>query len=173
MMACEHLVALGHRQIAFINLTSSLRDQDYGPAVRTRWGYEQACARFQLPIIYCMRSPRSMRCATRRAQCWTIILSLTALMTMHCGSLVGIMRAAQRRGLSVPDDLSVMGILTDQIAELSRRRSRLISFPARAMGARAMQMLIRKLQDETYKDRHVTLKPPLVARDSTGPARHR
>ncbi len=172
MTACEHLVALGHRQIAFVNLTSSLRDQDYGPAVRSQWGYEQACARFQLPIIYRDASPTIDALSDVTGAVLDDYPDLTALITTHSGSLVGIMRAAQMHGLSVPDDLSVMGILTDQIAELISPPLTAISFPARVMGARAMQMLIRKLQDETYKDRRIILKPPLKVRDSTGPVRN-
>jgi DNA-binding LacI/PurR family transcriptional regulator len=173
MMVCEHLVSLGHRHIGFINLTGSARERDYGPAVRTQWGYEQACARYQSPIIYRDALPTIDALSAAAGELLDTHPDLTALITMHSGSLVGIMRATEKRGLVVPDDLSVVGIVTDQIAQLITPPLTAVSFPARAMGARAMQMLIRKLQDETYKDKHVILKPPLVARDSTGPAPHK
>jgi DNA-binding LacI/PurR family transcriptional regulator len=173
MTACEHLVGLGHRHIGFINLSGSQRDQDYGPVVRAQWGYEQACARFQLPSIYCTALPTIDALSTATDELLDTHPDLTALITMHSGSLVGIMRAAEKRGLVVPDDLSVLGIVTDQIAQLMTPPLTAVSFPARVMGARAMQMLIRKLRDETYKDKHVVLRPPLVARESTGPVRHK
>jgi DNA-binding LacI/PurR family transcriptional regulator len=172
-MVCEHLVGLGHHHIGFINLAGSARDRDYGPSVRTRWGYEQACERFQLPSIYCTALPTIDALSAAAGELLDAHPDLTALVTMHSGSLVGIMRATERRGLTVPDDISVVGIITDQIAQLITPPLTTISFPARAMGARAMQMLIRKLRDENYKDRHVTLKPPLIVRESTAPARHR
>jgi DNA-binding LacI/PurR family transcriptional regulator len=172
MTACEYLFGLGHRAIGFVNLTDSVRVQDYGPAVRSFWGYEQACTRFQLPSIYRDSLPTIDALYAVTGELLDNHPDLTALITLHCGSLVGIMRAAQKRGLVVPDDLSVMGILTDQIAQLITPPLTAISFPARAMGARAMQMLIRKLQDETYKDKQITLKLPLVERESTGPVHH-
>jgi DNA-binding LacI/PurR family transcriptional regulator len=174
MTACEHLVGLGHRAIGFVNLTDdSVREHDYGPAVRSFWGYEQACARFQLPSIYRDSRPSIDALYAVTDELLDDYPDLTALITLHCGSLVGLMRAAQKRGLVVPDDLSVMGILTDQIAQLITPPLTAISFPARAMGARAMQMLTRKLREETYKDEQIILKPPVVARESTGPVHHR
>jgi DNA-binding LacI/PurR family transcriptional regulator len=169
MTACEYLYSLGHRQIGFINLAGSLREQDYGPAVRSFRGYEQACAQYRLPVIACDALPTIDALCQVTGELLAEHPDLTALITLHCGSLVGAMRAAQKQGLAVPDDLSVMGILTDQIAQLLTPPLTAISFPARAMGARAMQMLIRKLRDETYKDKQITLKPPLVARESTAP----
>jgi len=173
MAACEHLFSLGHRHIGFINLTDSLREQDYGPAVRSFWGYERACARFQLPIIYRDSLPTIDALFAATGDLLDAHPDLTGLVTMHCGSLVGVLRAAQKRGLVVPDDLSVMGILTDQIAQLITPPLTAISFPAQAMGSRAMRMLIRKLRDETYQAKQITLKPPLVVRESTGPVRHK
>jgi DNA-binding LacI/PurR family transcriptional regulator len=173
MMVCEHLIGLGHRHIGFINLAGSPREQDYGPVVRTRWGYEQACARFQLPSIYCTALPTIDALSASAGDLLDAHPELTALITMHSGSLVGILRATEKRGLTVPDDVSVVGIVTDQIAQLITPPLTAVSFPAETMGARAMQMLIRKLRDETYKDRHIILKPPLITRGSTGPAHHR
>jgi DNA-binding LacI/PurR family transcriptional regulator len=168
MTACEHLFGLGHRQIGFINLAGSLRERDYGPAVRSQWGYERACAQYRLPVIYRDALPTIDALCQATSSLLDEHPDLTALFTLHTGSLVGIMRAAQKHGLIVPDDLSVMGIVTDQIAQLLTPPLTAISFPARAMGSRAMQMLIRQLSDDSYKDRHVILKPPLVARESTG-----
>ncbi len=173
MMACEHLVSLGHRDIGFINLTGSPRERDYGPAVRSQWGYEQACARYQSPIIYRDALPTIDALSAAAGELLDTHPNLTALITLHGGSLVGIMRATEKRGLVVPDDLSVVGIVTDQMAQLITPPLTAVSFPARVMGSRAMQMLIRKLRDGTYKDRHVILKPPLVTRESTGPARQK
>jgi DNA-binding LacI/PurR family transcriptional regulator len=173
MTVCEHLVSLGHRHIGFINLAGSPREQDYGPVVRTKWGYEQACARFQLPSIYCTALPTIDALSAAAGELLDTRPELTAFVTMHSGSLVGIMRATERRGLAVPVDLSVVGIITDQIAQLITPPLTAISFPARTMGARAMRMLIRKLQNDAYKDRQVILKPPLVTRGSTGSVRRK
>ena len=173
MVAHEHLVSMGHHHIGFINLTGPARERDYGPAVRTQWGYEQACTRYQTPIIYRNALPTIDALSAAAGELLETHPELTALITTHGGSLVGIMRATEKRGLVVPHDLSVVGIVTDQIAQLITPPLTAVSFPARVMGSHAMQMLIRKLRDETYKDRHILLKPPLVARESTGPVRYK
>ena len=98
---------------------------------------------------------------------------MTAILAHHGPEVVGIIRALQQRGLALPQDVSVIGIISDKTAELLTPPLTAISFPAFQMGLRAAQMLIAKLQDPDYEERQLLLKPRLVVRESTGPAPRR
>jgi DNA-binding LacI/PurR family transcriptional regulator len=96
---------------------------------------------------------------------------MTAVVSPHTDSSVGVVRAVQHRGLSIPRDFSLISVVADRIAQLISPPLTAISLPAYLMGERAAQMLIRMLQESDYEPEQELLKPHLVIRDSTGPAR--
>ncbi|MCC6612329.1 MAG: substrate-binding domain-containing protein, partial [Anaerolineae bacterium] len=171
LMSVEYLYKLGHRQIGIFNLAGRSRENSYGPLVRSVLGYQRACALYNLtPIIYeAMSTIEETYLATQRML--DDYPQMTAVVTMHTDSSVGIVRAAQDRGLHIPRDLSLVSIVADRIANLISPPLTAISLPAYQMGERAAQMLIRMLQNEQYEPEQELLKPHLVIRESTGPVR--
>lgn len=171
MLAIEYLVKLGHSQIGILNLAGRARENTYGPAVRSVLGYERACARYNLtPMIYEAASKIddafivTQRMLDEHPQ-------MTAVVSTHTDSAVGIVRAVQQRGLSIPQDISLISIVADRIAQLISPPLTAITLPAYVMGERAAQMLIRMLQNIDYEPEQELLKPHLVIRDSTAPAK--
>lgn len=171
LVSVDHLYKLGHRHIGLLSMSKTLRDAGYGPVVRTGLGYVQACARFGLnPLVY--EAPTTIEdayAATHRML--DEHPELTAIVTLHPDSSVGIVRAVQSRGLSIPQDFSLIGIVIDRIAKLISPPLTAITFPAYLMGERAAQMLIRRLLESEYEPEQELLTPHLVIRDSTGPVR--
>ncbi|QMU80462.1 LacI family transcriptional regulator [Streptacidiphilus sp. PB12-B1b] len=97
---------------------------------------------------------------------------LTAVFATHDVLALGALEAARVAGLSVPDDLSVVG--HDDIAEvrLSRPALTTVSFPKREMAQQAIELLLRAVtEDRRPTNALQLLRPALVVRDSTGPAR--
>lgn len=168
-IACEHLFNLGHHRIGFTNLVGAA--SGYGPAIRSLWGYQRACEQLGFEPIYRELKPTIDDVYRATEAMLDEQPGMTAMITLHTGPLVGAIRAAQNRGLSVPNDFSIMGILSDQMAQFLSPPLTAISFPAQTMGSRAAQMLLRKLQEVNYEDKQVLLKPRLAVRESTAPAR--
>lgn len=171
MLSVEYLYKLGHRQIGILNLAGRVREVGYGPAVRSVLGYERACALYNLtPMIYeAMSTIEDAYTVTQRML--DEHPQMTAVVSMHTDSSVGVVRAVQHRGLSIPQDFSLISVVADRIAQLITPPLTAISLPAYLMGERAAQMLIRMLQDNDFESEQELLKPHLVVRDSTGPAR--
>jgi DNA-binding LacI/PurR family transcriptional regulator len=170
-LAVKYLYELGHRRIAFLNLTGTLREQSYGPSVRSLHGYQRACEQYGLvPIMGDAPAALEDVCAATESLL-TTHPDLTAITTLHTDSLMGIIRTLQRRGLDVPLDVSLIGIIVDKVAQLITPPLTAISFPAQTMGTRAAKMLLQMLQDPASMPKQVLLPPKLIARDSTAPAR--
>lgn len=170
-ISVEHLYKLGHRHIGLFSLSKALRDDGYGPVVRSLQGYERACVRFGLtPLLFeTANKLEDAYAATHRML--DEHPELTAVVTLHADSSVGVVRAVQSRGMSIPQDFSLISIVADRIAKLISPPLTAITIPAYLMGERAAQMLIRMLQDREYEPEQELLKPHLVIRDSTAPAR--
>jgi DNA-binding LacI/PurR family transcriptional regulator len=166
---------LGHRWIGFLNYppagASFMPQGDYGPAVRAREAYEQALQKHGLAPIY-----RQVDFAEQDVTKTTLEIleeqpNLTAIFIADGARTVGVIRALHQQGREVPDDVSVVGIATDRLAELVMPPLTANSFPSHAMGYRAVKMLISKLRQESLETEQVLIPPKLIVRKSTGPAR--
>jgi DNA-binding LacI/PurR family transcriptional regulator len=171
MLSMKHLHDLGHREIGFINLTGALRDQGYGPSVRGLRGYARGCAKYELKPKARDARPTIENVMSATQDLLDEYPDLTAITTLHTDGLIGIMRAATSRGLDVPTDFSVVGLIPDQIASLITPPLTAISFPAHVMGTRATQMLVQMLDSDIHEPEAMMLKPRLVVRESTAVVR--
>jgi LacI family transcriptional regulator len=78
--------------------------------------------------------------------------------------------AAQARGLTVPDDLSVVGFDDIPDATLGTPSLTTVRQPLQAMGEAAMRMLLEILEGKEHSQ-HVRMDTELVVRASTAPPR--
>ncbi len=71
----------------------------------------------------------------------------------------------------MPDDFSVIGISTENVAELITPPLTSVNFPAYTEGFQAAQMLISQLNQKPLENDQILLPPELIMRNSTGPVR--
>ncbi len=173
LAAFEHIVSLGHRDIGFLGLPSGAREQGFGPAAREWVGYEQALGKYQLAPLYREVNYNAQDILEAALQLIDEQPHLTAIVTTHEFASLSIIQALTMRGYRVPDDCSVIAIMTEQIAELNMPPMTHIDFPSHFMGYKAVEMLIRSLEGELVEPEQVLIPPRLVARNSTAPVRIR
>jgi len=167
--AFDHLVELGHREIAFLGLPREMAQQGYGPAVRYRAGYERARQKYNLDSIY-----HEVKLGIQNLFEATLKLleerpQLTAIVATQGALTVGVLRALYQAGRVVPDDFSVVGITTQLIAELFTPPLTTINIPAYTEGLQAAKMLISQLNQKPLENAQILLPPELIVRNSTGP----
>jgi DNA-binding LacI/PurR family transcriptional regulator len=166
-----HLAALGHRRVAFIGGLSAMT------SAQDRFeGYSRSVAEHGLE-----EDEQLLRMGDfgeesgyRAAQS---LLSVspppTAIFAANDRMAVGALAAAHDHGLSVPDDLSLVGF--DDIPVVSYLRPPLttVALPAYEMGAAAMRLLLQQFEGEGADDTDgpavVRLPARLHVRASTGP----
>ncbi|MGO4858022.1 LacI family DNA-binding transcriptional regulator [Arthrobacter sp. 2MCAF14] len=179
--ATEHLLQLGHRDIAFLAGAAT------SPAVPLRIrGHREAMAKAAIPV----REDRVFMAG------WDIndgfhgamgLLSATerptAIVCANDRLAIGVALAAARLGLTVPRDLSIMGYDDEfRIAATMVPALTTMALPLREMGAAAMSMLLGQIEDPAHRPTSgdgtglednaglETMVPcRLVVRESTGP----
>ncbi len=82
----------------------------------------------------------------------------------------GAIEAAHSLGLSVPEDLSVVGFDDTEIARIASPPLTTVRQPLQEMGAVALKTVLRLVAGERIDSRHVELATELVVRASTAPA---
>lgn len=81
---------------------------------------------------------------------------------------LGSLEALRERGLSVPDDVSLIGNDNILLGEMSHPALTTVAIPKREMAAEMTRLLLRCIQEQTHAPRLLTLlRPHLIARHST------
>ena len=148
-LCVEHLAGLGHREVAFIGEAEGIYQRHVGFAERTLRGIRAAAAEAAMSLVHrpCGGSYEAA-----------------------AGVLARILEERPRTtGRIVPEDVSIVAVCPDQIAEQTSPRLTSVNLPAAELGARAVELLMSRLADGGAGE-VVLIPPTLRVRGSTGPA---
>ena len=81
---------------------------------------------------------------------------------------IGAMEALRETGRKVPRDVALVGFDDFEWANSFEPRLTVIAQPCRAMGLRAVGLLLKRLKDPKRKSTVVRLTPELIIRNSCG-----
>jgi len=76
--------------------------------------------------------------------------------------------AAAAEGLCVPRDLGVVGFDDTRVARMTRPPLTTVRVPMSEMGAKAVELLCRRIADPQCSPTRISLKPELIVRESCG-----
>ena len=174
--ALEHLVKLGHKEIAFFKGHKGSADTEY------RWrGIVQAATRLGIEIRPQLTVQLQKGVAhpgpslpeegyIHAQQLLATGRRFTALFAFNDISAIGAMRAFKDAGLRVPDDISVVGFDDIQASSYLMPRLTTVKQPLRQMGELAAKQLLERIANGNGRaPQTISLKPELVVRESTGP----
>ena len=165
--AIAHLVALGHRRIGFVNGPLSVRQSvDRRNGVLTALadaGLEPARVLAEIEAVSGGHGYTADAGAVGAAALLRAESRPTALFCANDQLAIGAMREIRRRGLSIPDDVAIVGY--DDVAIASELITPLTSVhvPMRDIGRAAADLLLA----DGSEVRHVAFAPELVVRAST------
>jgi DNA-binding LacI/PurR family transcriptional regulator len=179
--AAKHLLDLGHRSFGIVSLRTG-HDDHTGPLSPERLadipydttrlrltGYRDAFVSagvdFDSVPIY---EPVSTREGGREAALWLLERSPrpTAILAMSDITALGVLDAARSLGISVPDELSIVGFDGIEEGESTSPGLTTVVQPLHEKGVQAIRML---LSPEQFDTQLVTLPATLTVRGSTAP----
>jgi LacI family transcriptional regulator len=178
--ALTHLAELGHRRIAFMRGPSAIPDSEF------RWvGIQEAAqeiglkldpaleigidsAGWEMKAGYHPMAPeigyKPMRALLEKTRDFTAIFCFNDI------SAIGAIRALKEAGLSVPEDVSVVGFDDILTAAYYTPSLTTVRQPLSEMGKRGAQVLLERIAArEKSFPAEIVMAPELVVRESTGP----
>jgi LacI family repressor for deo operon, udp, cdd, tsx, nupC, and nupG len=169
-LAVSHLVALGHRRIGFASgperfLVVQRKLAGYRTTLKAQLALSDA--EVDELVELSMFGVEGGAAAAHR-------LLDAGVSAVVCGSdlmALGVIRAARQRGLSVPDQLSVVGYDDAPMMEFTDPPLTTVRQPVNAMGLAAVQSLLDEVRGHATPHTEFLFRPELVVRGSTGPAR--
>jgi len=170
--AVTHLAELGHTQIAFFNYAQEVFEAGYGPAVRVQQAFEAITREAGLIGIsrFCHASARS------GYEAFNALLQehpeVTAIAAMNERSFPGMLQAIADRGWSVPDDISLISLVSSaHVAEMSMPPLTTLAPLAGDLGRLGVELLIGRLEDHPISTTEFLLPCRLMIGGSTGVSR--
>jgi DNA-binding LacI/PurR family transcriptional regulator len=167
----DHLVALGHRYIGFLAAAPNGVQHDYSPALRSLASYRAMCSKYGLPTLF---RETNLELTTIREAIRSLLAEqpqITALVTMDGTASVRLAQAAQSLNLSIPGDVSLVGTVANEVAELTTPPLTTIDPLGYTIGYEAGKMLIDHLEGRVSDTSQVLMPVQLIVRGSTGPVR--
>jgi LacI family transcriptional regulator len=165
--ATQHLLSLGHRRIAAI-----LGVPEWTASVERLNGYRAALASAGVLAEpeFVVDSDFSLEGGEAAADA---LLGLphrpTAIFAFNDNMAIGTLRAARKRGLRVPEDLSVVGFDDSEESAIVTPALTTVRQPLAEMGRMAASLLLRLLENQPLEALNIELATRLVVRDSTAP----
>jgi DNA-binding LacI/PurR family transcriptional regulator len=167
-LAVEHLVDLGHRRIGFVAVDPVVGDRTYGFATWALEAYAQACEANGLEPLARVGGPSSDDLAGATRSLLDDHPDVTALIAPQEQSVIGVLKAVRSAGLRVPDELSLVGTVSDLMAEVATPPLTTIAFPAEEMGTAAARILVPRLDGARPAPTQLFIEPHLTVRGTTG-----
>ena len=169
VMATQHLIELGHSNIAFI---SDLLDPDFQfLAMRERYrGYQKALRENGIPIRpeYHLEAPHGQYEAKLLAE---QLLHLedppTAIFAGSDTQAIGVLNAAREMNIQVPEQLSVIGY--DGIRDAEYLQLTTIEQPLFDSGVEGVNLLISKIENPSQDIHEIRMPLKLHIRRTTAP----
>jgi LacI family transcriptional regulator/LacI family repressor for deo operon, udp, cdd, tsx, nupC, and nupG len=163
-LAVEHLLGLGHRRIGYVGVTNRPKSNKY----RLK-GYEDALKAAGItPDPTLVFISDNIEDHTKRGEAsleplWDA--GATAIFCYNDMTAIGVLSACYKRGLSVPDNLSVIGFDDIDMAAYTIPPLTTIHQPRLELGQRAMQMILDLLAGQTPENQLISAE--LVVRQTT------
>ncbi|UYQ65825.1 LacI family DNA-binding transcriptional regulator [Streptomyces peucetius] len=168
-LCVEHLAGLGHRQIAFVGEAPGVYERRTGFAERTLAGLRAACDAHGLRLLH---RPCGIGWSAVDATLGRILEErpgTTAFVVQNEAATDPLLALLRQRRLAVPEDVSVVAVCPDQVAERASVPLTSVAVPAQEMGRRAVEQVVAVL-DGREAAGTVLLPPELTVRASSGPA---
>jgi DNA-binding LacI/PurR family transcriptional regulator len=170
-LALNHLMELGHREIAF------MKGSDESPDSEDRWkAIREVAAELGIPIRAELIVQLQGRDATPQLGYPFAVELLsrgrpfTALFAYNDVAAIGAILAFQEAGLRVPEDVSVVGFDDIRIAVHSHPGLTTVRQPLQRMGELAASTLLKRIEGHEDGPAVIDVEPEFVVRNSTARA---
>jgi DNA-binding LacI/PurR family transcriptional regulator len=164
-VATEHLLKLGHRRIAF------LKGYHENPGAQERLkGYMNALLEFGISVEDDLMTGDGFEFESGQRAISTLLdrhISFSALIVSSDFAALGAVQELGRRGLRVPDDISLIGCGNLDFSAMVTPTLTTIDQHPLQLGRQAMHLLVDQIEGRAKASQKILVKPDLIFREST------
>jgi DNA-binding LacI/PurR family transcriptional regulator len=166
-VAANHLIRLGHRQLAVITGPLHLTNAQQRLA-----GFKRALQQADIAISdeYIQESTFDRQAGyTKSLVLLRLVPRPTAIFASNDLIALGVLQAAHKLGLRCPEDLSIIGFDNLEFSEYTNPSLTTVHQPGYELGACAAEIMLDQVSGRQESIQHVVLKTDLILRESVAP----
>lgn len=168
--AILHLVALGHRRIAYISGNIELR------SARRRLKAFTATMQQLFPDVPELIFDGNFKIEGGRRAASEILATQagdlpTAVVAANDLTAIGAIHEFEASGLDIPRDISIVGFDNIAFSALTKPALTTINLPRNELGRRAVEALLRSIDKPSEEGQEIRIPTNLIIRQSTAPVR--
>lgn len=167
----EHLWEIGHRHISGIFALDDIQGH------KRYSGYMEALLKHNSPaaeqnVLWYSTSERKTFFSLSEERILRLLNDSTAVVCYNDNIAVSLLSFCKKHGISVPDDISIVGIDNSKLSKICEVPLTTATHPHQLLGEKTAQKLMEAISDPGgyYKDELFT--PELIVRKSTKPYKH-
>jgi len=165
--AVEHLLALGHRQVAFISGPMHFKSAEIRRQAFLKTMKKQSASMHTEPVIY--EGDFKLESGQQAVKAFLALKHRpTAIVAANDLMAVGALRELGRAGLQVPKDISVIGCDDIWLAKLTDPQLTTIMIPRAEIGSAAVEAVAQVNSARGHAGREIRIQTELLVRESTG-----
>jgi DNA-binding LacI/PurR family transcriptional regulator len=165
-LATEHLINLGHRHIGYIN-----GPENWHTCRARLSGYKDTLASHNLPFGPLLVQPGDWELESGYAAAKNFLNLAerpTAIFAANDLMALGAIYAIQDAGLSVPEDVAVVGYDNRNFTKTVRPRITTVSMPVIEMGGVAAELLLKHIAEGRKEEEEIKVRGQLIIRETCG-----
>lgn len=169
--ATSHLISLGHRRIGYIGKDGKAMD-----AIKRFAGYRTALEVASLPIDPELQRPGAFTTESGYEETKALMALKeppTAIFAGNDHHAIGVYRALYELGITIPDQVSVIGFDNLAYTEVMNPALTTVNIPRMELGRTATTMLLHLIAGEQLDANLVVLPTQLLERQSCAPYKKR
>ena len=164
-LATQHLLALGHQVIGCITGPSNI-----SPSAERVTGYRDALQQVSLAVDESLVVRGDFHAASGHSAALQLLQRSprpTAIFVCNDMMAIGALRAAAQLGLSVPDDVAIVGFDDIELASYTTPPLTTIAQPKQEIGQMTVKLISERMHAPTLAPRRNILPTQLVIRESS------
>ncbi len=166
-LAAKHLLELGHRRIGCITAEPTLDN-----VIARLDGYRRALTEFGVKYDPDLICSGNFSISTGNTLMPSLLeKGVTAVFAFNDLIAIGAYRACTRRGLRIPEDISIVGYDDIILSEIPDRPLTTVHQPIELIAKEAVDLLLSLIDTKEKYKKDVILQPKLIVRESTCPPR--
>jgi len=166
-LAIDHLLELGHRRLLHL-----AGPQDILHGKQRLQAFKDICTDKNIDHDYYQLSAFSIEQGREGAIRYCEEPgSATAILAGNDLIAIGCISELHKRGIHVPNDVSVIGFNNMPLADMLSPALTTIAIPHNEFGTQSARLILQVLETPGLSRQEVLLSPKLVVRDSTGPVK--
>lgn len=167
ILATEHLIQLGHKNIAFIG-----GDIEH-PSIKDRLnGYKQVLERFNIPVknnlvVTDAPYPDRQNGYNSAKKLFSKNKNVTAIFACNDAMAIGVMNYLKDNNYNIPNDVSLIGFDDVEADLMLNPKLTTIRVPKVELGSEALKLIVNMLKNKKTISKKILVPVELIVRDST------